>query len=110
MADPGTKPLTRPRILQLLELISIRRLGVDGEAARDARVLSRGFLWDSGVGSVTAEALAGLPLLAGVHLFSAYELNNRVEIIKRNPTKGRSFWLQEGPPPPSTPTVPLWIR
>ena len=61
VADLGTKPLPRSRIIQLLNLINIREpLGAESQRA-SARVLSRGF---SGVkNTATPELLAGLALL-----------------------------------------------
>ena len=66
IADLGTKPLSRVRIFQLLELMNIRSHVDPTEVVRTARMLSRLSL--AGIASVplTAEALAGLALLAAV--------------------------------------------
>ena len=64
VADLGTKPLSRPRMFKLLELINIRIRTVPEGLANDARLLSRLSL--DGVSSVNdlAKTLAGLALLA----------------------------------------------
>ena len=64
IADIGTKPLSRPRLLQLLELANIRRPGGGKDPTRSARMYSRSSLLDSAVEWGEAEALAGLALLA----------------------------------------------
>ena len=64
VADLGTKPLPRARIMQLLGLVNIRDQIVTPEAAKAARVLSRLPAQGLSKGAVTPEALAGLALLA----------------------------------------------
>ena len=61
VADLGTKPLARPRILRLLELINVKVERVASEAIRAARVLSR--QGREGL-AVSPTALAGLALLS----------------------------------------------
>ena len=71
VADLGTKPLSRVRIMQLLELINIRSSSDVLKAVRTARMLSRLSL--TGISSLplSAEVLAGLALLAAVPRVSA---------------------------------------
>ena len=66
VADLGTKPLSRARILQLLELINIRGFIDASETVKAARMLSRLSLTGIASVPVTAEALAGLALLAAL--------------------------------------------
>ena len=66
VADLGTKPLSRPRILYLLELINVRDQLASPEEVKAARILSRVSLTESVNGVVTARALAGLALLASL--------------------------------------------
>ena len=64
MADLGTKPLVRARIMRLLELINIRgKRGLEGSTS-DARLLSRLCLEGSPSVDNLAKTLAGLALLA----------------------------------------------
>ena len=65
VADLGTKPLSRSRILYLLELINVRDQPASPESIKVARVLSR-LSGEAKGGFVTPEALAGLALLAGL--------------------------------------------
>ena len=65
VADLGTKPLGRPRIVQLLGLLNIRPAGAEGSEVASARGLSRGMCSDlyTSTGE-SAKLLAGLALLA----------------------------------------------
>ena len=71
VADLGTKPLSRARILQLLELINIRGYVSGTNTIRTARMLSRLSLTGGSSVPITAEALAGLALLAALPCVSA---------------------------------------
>ena len=66
VADLGTKPFARARMFQLLELINIRSSGDATEAVKNARMLSRLSLTGTATVPLTAEALAGLALLAAI--------------------------------------------
>ena len=66
VADLGTKPLSRPRIMQLLELVNIRPTDPPECARTSARVLSRISSGLLELGSWSAEAVAGLALLASI--------------------------------------------
>ena len=64
IADIATKPLSRARILQLLELMNIRSQLNVSESAQSARMLSRLSLKSSPSEGVVAQTLAGLAVLA----------------------------------------------
>ena len=64
IADLGTKPLARVRILRLLELVNIRGKRDPEGLARDARMLSRVSFGDGYADGELAKTLAGLALLA----------------------------------------------
>ena len=66
VADLGTKPLSRARILQLLELINTRGFIDASETVKAARMSSRLSLTGIASVPVTAKALAGLALLAAL--------------------------------------------
>ena len=65
VADIATKPLGRPRIMQLLRLLGVQPESHDGSEG-SARVMSRLSLDSSGPCSLTPRALAGLALVAAV--------------------------------------------
>ena len=64
LADIGTKPLARTRLVQLLELMNIRGPGAGSDSAKTARMLSRLSLGSAHSTGLVAEALAGLAILA----------------------------------------------
>ena len=66
VADLGTKPLARGRMLQLLELVNVRSAVDAQDAVKTARMLSRLSLTGISSVPVTAEALAGLALIAAL--------------------------------------------
>ena len=75
IADIGTKPLSRPRLLYLLELMNVRDQPAPVESVRAARVLSR-LSRDARGCTVTPEALAGLALLASLPRISGQPSGN----------------------------------
>ena len=80
IADLGTKPLSRARILQLLALVNIRcREVVDG-TSHCARMLSRLCLTGSHVESGLVEALAGLALLAALPKVKGQPIDDQLEV------------------------------
>ncbi|CAE7521159.1 RE2 [Symbiodinium sp. CCMP2592] len=66
LADLSTKPLARPRIMYLLNLLSIRARSQDQEVDNHGRVLSRLWLTSQLKPVGSAHMLAGLALLAAI--------------------------------------------
>ena len=76
IADLATKPLQTPRIMQLLDMLSIRsRVGSEGTGGQ-GRVLSRLFYAARSVPLVSAEALAGLALMSAIRGANAQPSND----------------------------------
>ncbi|CAE7427987.1 GIP [Symbiodinium sp. CCMP2592] len=79
IADLGTKPLTRPRILRLLDLINIRIRTVSEDSAETARVLSRLCLEEGHSVDDLAKTLAGLVLLAMLPRVKGQPFEDRID-------------------------------
>ena len=80
IADLGTKPLPRVRIMQLLELANVRCREDISEPARSARVHSRLGLPKLLEGAELAEALAGLALLAALPQVKGQPSGDQLEV------------------------------
>ena len=79
IADVATKPLTRSRLFQLLELMNIRGPVVASESVGAARVLSRLTLPSVPLVGSPAELLAGLAMLATIPQVTGQPLQERLE-------------------------------
>ncbi|CAE7271136.1 RE1 [Symbiodinium sp. CCMP2592] len=64
LADIATKPLSRGRILQLLDLMNVRDQSLQDGSVKAARLMSRFDFRDIPAGLITPESVAGLALLA----------------------------------------------
>ena len=85
IADLGTKPLNRPRILQLLDLVNIRPAAPPEGSRTSARVLSRISSGTLSLQGLSAETVAGLALLAVVPKVSGQpdyeEISGSIEML-----------------------------
>ena len=79
IADVATKPLTRGRLVQLLELINIRGPSVASESVSAARALSRLTLPLEPLVGSPAELLAGLAMLAAIPQVTGQPLQDSLD-------------------------------